>query len=183
MYSGIGIIFLRPSPVNISSLYKKLKLFKQLSLTPLSKGEWLVSKVLWCIFLGVISFVLMVGVGTFGFGAHVYLSVWLIPFLILGPMFFVSFNDIMAYYMRTERHTTSCTNINWDSHLRYVLCFGLRRHSSFLLTLGPQLHLHIFRTVPSSQSKGHMSLQIVSGGLSDAKYILQEEFLSWCFNR
>ena len=84
------------SLVNISSLYKKLKLFKQLSLTPLSKGEWLVSKVLWYIFLGVISFVLMVGVGVFGFGAHVSLSVWLIPFLILGPMFFASLGMVIG---------------------------------------------------------------------------------------
>jgi ABC-2 type transport system permease protein len=84
------------SLVNISSLYKKLKLFKQLSLTPLSKGEWLISKVLWYIFLGAISFVLMVGVGAFGFGAHVSLSVWLIPFLILGPMFFASLGMVIG---------------------------------------------------------------------------------------
>jgi ABC-2 type transport system permease protein len=84
------------SLVSISSLYKKLKLFKQLSLTPLSKGEWLVSKVLWYIFLGIISFILMVGVGALGFGAHVFLSAWLIPFLILGPMFFASLGMVIG---------------------------------------------------------------------------------------
>jgi ABC-2 type transport system permease protein len=39
------------SLVNISSDYKKNKLFKQLSLTPLTKMEWLTSKILWYIVL------------------------------------------------------------------------------------------------------------------------------------
>ncbi len=84
------------SLVNISALYKKTKLFKQFSLTPLSKSEWLVSKILWYIFLGVISFVLMVLAGELLFGAHVLLSVWLIPFLILGPMFFASLGMLVG---------------------------------------------------------------------------------------
>jgi ABC-2 type transport system permease protein len=76
------------SLVNISSEYKKTKLFKQLSLTPLTKMEWLASKVLWYIVLTAASFLLMVGVGIFVFGAHVTLTVWLIPFIVLGPMLF-----------------------------------------------------------------------------------------------
>ena len=39
------------SMVNISSEYKKTKLFKQLSLTPLTKGEWLASKIMWYVTL------------------------------------------------------------------------------------------------------------------------------------
>ncbi len=39
------------SMVNITSEYKKVKLFKQLSLTPLHKMEWLASKVIWYIVL------------------------------------------------------------------------------------------------------------------------------------
>jgi ABC-2 type transport system permease protein len=76
------------SLVNISSEYKKTKLFKQLSLTPLTKMEWLTSKVLWYIVLTIAGFLLMVGVGVFAFGAHVTLTVGLIPFLVLGPMLF-----------------------------------------------------------------------------------------------
>ena len=53
------------SLVNISSEYKKTKIFKQLSLTPLTKMEWLTSKVMWYIVLGAFSFLLMVGVGIF----------------------------------------------------------------------------------------------------------------------
>ena len=84
------------SLVNISSEYKKTKLFKQLSLTPLTKMEWLASKVLWYIVLTIISFLLMVGVGVFVFGAHVTLTVWLIPFLVLGPTLFASLGMLVG---------------------------------------------------------------------------------------
>lgn len=84
------------SLVNISSEYKKTKLFKQLSLTPLTKMEWLASKVLWYIVLTTLSFLLMVSVGVLLFGAHVTLTVWLIPFLILGPTLFASLGMLVG---------------------------------------------------------------------------------------
>ena len=77
------------SLVNISSEYKKTKLFKALSLTPLTKMEWLISKVLWYIVLTIAGFALMVAVGVLAFGAHVTLTVGLIPFLVLGPSAFL----------------------------------------------------------------------------------------------
>ncbi len=84
------------SLVNISSEYKKNKLFKQLSLTPLTKMEWLTSKVIWYIVLTIAGFLLMVGVGVFAFGAHVTLSLWLLPFLILGPMLFAALGMLVG---------------------------------------------------------------------------------------
>ncbi len=84
------------SLVNISSEYKKTKLFKQLSLTPLTKMEWLASKVLFYVLLSAVSFVLMVSVGIFAFGAHVTLTVWLIPFLVLGPTLFASLGMLVG---------------------------------------------------------------------------------------
>ena len=84
------------SLVNISSEYKKTKLFKQLSLTPLTKMEWLASKVIWYVTLTVSSFLLMVLVGVFVFDAHITLTIWLIPFLILGPMLFSSLGMLVG---------------------------------------------------------------------------------------
>jgi ABC-2 type transport system permease protein len=84
------------SLVNISSEYKKTKLFKQLSLTPLTKMEWLISKMMWYIVLTIAGFLLMVGVGVFAFDAHVALTPWLIPFLVLGPMLFASLGMLVG---------------------------------------------------------------------------------------
>ncbi len=84
------------SLVNISSEYKKTKLFKQLSLTPLTKMEWLASKMIWYIVLTIAGFLLMVGVGIFAFDAHVAITPWLIPFLVLGPMLFAALGMLVG---------------------------------------------------------------------------------------
>ncbi len=88
------------SLVNISSNYKKTKLFKQLSLTPLTKIEWLASKVLWYIVLSAISFLLMVAVGVLAFGAHITLTIWILPFLIIGPTLFAALGMLVGTVSR-----------------------------------------------------------------------------------
>ncbi len=78
------------SVVNIASEYKKEKIFRQLSLTPLTRGEWLVSAILWFIVLTAISAFLMIGIGQGLFHAHVGFTLLLLPFLVIGPALFVS---------------------------------------------------------------------------------------------
>ncbi len=82
--------------VNISSSYRRDKVFKLLSLTPLTKTEWLLSKIVWYIGTTVISFILMTIVGTYVYGAHITLN-WGIPmFLLIGPFFFVSLGMLIG---------------------------------------------------------------------------------------
>jgi ABC-2 type transport system permease protein len=99
------------SLVNISSEYKRIKLFKQLSLTPLTKIEWLASKVLFYILLSVASFLLMVAVGVLAWHAHVVLSVWLIPFLVLGPMLFASLGMLVGTISKSTETASVVGNI------------------------------------------------------------------------
>lgn len=99
------------SLVNISSEYKRIKLFKQLSLTPLTKIEWLASKVLFYILLSASSFLLMTAVGVFAFGAHIVLSLWLIPFLVLGPMFFASLGMLVGTISKSTETASVVGNI------------------------------------------------------------------------
>jgi len=99
------------SLVNISSEYKKTKLFKQLSLTPLTKMEWLISKVLWYIVLSSVSFLLMVGVGIMAFGAHVTLTIWLVPFLVLGPTLFAALGMLVGTVSKNPESAGVAGNI------------------------------------------------------------------------
>jgi len=78
------------SMVNVSSTWKRDKLFRQLSLTPLSRGEWLTATFLWYVLLAFVSTLLLLGVGTALFGAHVTLTALAVPFLVVGPILFVS---------------------------------------------------------------------------------------------
>jgi ABC-2 type transport system permease protein len=82
--------------VNISSQYKRDKIFKQLSLTPLTKTEWLLSKIMWYIGLTFVSFFLMTTAGTLFFGAHITYTAAVIPFLLLGPFLFVSLGMLVG---------------------------------------------------------------------------------------
>jgi ABC-2 type transport system permease protein len=99
------------SLVNLSSEYKRLKLFKQLSLTPLTKFEWLSSKVLFYIILSAISFMLMVAVGVAAWGAHVILSPWLILFLILGPTMFCSLGMLVGTVAKSTETAAVVGNV------------------------------------------------------------------------
>ncbi len=82
--------------VNVSSQYKRDKIFKQLSLTPLTKTEWLIAKILFYFAITIASFVLMSAVGIFAFGAHISFSIWILPFLLLGPFLFVSLGMLVG---------------------------------------------------------------------------------------
>lgn len=82
--------------VNLSSTYRRDKVFKLLSLTPLTKTEWLLSKIVWYIGTTLVSFVLMTVVGVYIFGAHISLTWGLGMFLVLGPFFFVSLGMLVG---------------------------------------------------------------------------------------
>jgi ABC-2 type transport system permease protein len=97
--------------VSISSDYKKTKLFKQLSLTPLTKTEWLTSKILFYILLSSVSFLLMAGVGILAFDANITLTLWLIPFLILGPLLFCSLGMLVGTVSKTPETASIVGNI------------------------------------------------------------------------
>jgi ABC-2 type transport system permease protein len=99
------------SLVNVSSEYKKSKMFKHLSLTPLTKMEWLTSKVIWYIVLSSISFLLMVGVGIVVYGAHVTLTLWLVPFLILGPTMSASLGMLVGTVSKNPESAGVAGNI------------------------------------------------------------------------
>lgn len=78
------------SMVNISSTWKRDKLFRQLALTPLTRSEWLTAAMIWYVLLAFASAVLLVLVGKAVFGAEVTLTLLSVPFLVLGPILFVA---------------------------------------------------------------------------------------------
>ena len=99
------------SMVNISSTWRQDKLFRQLSLTPLTRAEWLTATLLWYILLGVVSAVLLVGVGAALFGAHVSLTWAILPFLVVGPALFVSLGLLAGSVSSTPETAAVLGNI------------------------------------------------------------------------
>jgi ABC-2 type transport system permease protein len=99
------------SMVNVSSTWKRDKLFRQLSLTPLTRAEWLTATFLWYVVLAFVSTVLLLGVGTAVFGAHVTLTALTLPFLVAGPILFVSIGLLAGSVSNTPESAGVIGNI------------------------------------------------------------------------
>ena len=89
------------SMVNISSTWKRDKLFRQLSLTPLSRAEWLTATLLWYVVLAFISAALLIAVGAAAFGSKVAVGWLTVPFLVAGPILFVALGLLAGSVSRT----------------------------------------------------------------------------------
>ncbi|HTT14760.1 MAG TPA: ABC transporter permease [Thermoplasmata archaeon] len=99
------------SMVDVASSYRKDGIFRQLSLTPLTRAEWLTSRILWYIVLTFVSAGIMIGTGAYLFNAHVLVTVQLIPFLVAGPFLFVSLGMLAGSVARTPESAALIGNI------------------------------------------------------------------------
>ncbi len=97
--------------VNVSAQYKRDKIFKQLSLTPLTKTDWLLAKIGFYIMMTCVSFLLMSAFGVAAFGAHITFTPWIIPFLILGPFMFVSLGMLVGTVSRSVESAAVVGNL------------------------------------------------------------------------
>ncbi len=99
------------SMVDIASNYRKDGIFRQLSLTPLTKAEWLTSRIVWYVLLTFVTAGIMIGAGVGLFGAHVEVTLGVVPFLIVGPFFFVSLGMLAGTVTRTPETAALIGNI------------------------------------------------------------------------
>ena len=99
------------SMVDVASSYRKEGLFRQLSLTPLTRAEWLASRVLWYTLLTFAAAGIMIGIGFGVFHAHVTVSWDLVPFLLVGPFFFVSLGMLAGSAAPTPESAAVIGNI------------------------------------------------------------------------
>jgi ABC-2 type transport system permease protein len=99
------------SMVDVAAGYRKDGIFRQLSLTPLTRAEWLTSHILWYTALTFVTAGIMIGAGIVLFGAHVLVTVGLIPFLIAGPLLFVSLGMLAGSVAKTPESAALIGNI------------------------------------------------------------------------
>ena len=99
------------SMVDIASSYRKEGIFRELSLTPLTRSEWLFSRILWYVALTFVTTAIMIGAGVLLFGAHVTVTAGLLPFLVVGPFFFVSLGMLAGSVAKTPESAALIGNI------------------------------------------------------------------------
>jgi ABC-2 type transport system permease protein len=99
------------SMVDVAAGYRKDGIFRELSLTPLTRSEWLTSHILWYTALTFVTAGIMIGAGLELFGAHVNLTLGLIPFLVVGPLLFVSLGMLAGSVAKTPESAALIGNI------------------------------------------------------------------------
>jgi ABC-2 type transport system permease protein len=99
------------SMVDVAASYRKDGIFRELSLTPLTRAEWLTSHILWYMVLTFITAGIMIAAGIELFGAHVNVTLALVPFLIVGPLLFVSLGMLAGTVAKTPESAALIGNI------------------------------------------------------------------------
>lgn len=100
----IGFSILTYSLFSITSMsakYRLLNIFKELSLTPLTKSEWLFSIVLWNFLIGGLSFVIVTLIAHFAFNVTITLNILIIPYLVMAVALFVAIGIIIGTVAKT----------------------------------------------------------------------------------
>ena len=129
--------------VDLTATYRKEKLFRQLSLTPLSKAEWLSSKILWYVGLTFVSAAIIIAVGDGLFGAHATLSWGMLPFLVVGPFFFVALGMLAGSLSRTPETAAIAGNaIGFPMMFLSGTFFPVSEFGSTLQTIAKVLPLY-----------------------------------------
>jgi ABC-2 type transport system permease protein len=99
------------SMVELVSTYRKDGFFRQLSLTPLTRAEWLTARILWYIGLTLVSAAVMLAVGIYVFGAHITIPLAMLPFLFVGPFLFVSLGMLAGSVTKSPESAAVIGNI------------------------------------------------------------------------
>jgi len=99
------------SMVDVAAGYRKDGIFRELSLTPLTRAEWLTSHILWYTALTFLTAGIMIGAGAELFGASVNITLGIIPFLIVGPLLFVSLGMLAGSVAKTPESAALIGNI------------------------------------------------------------------------
>ena len=95
----------------VVSTYKKDKIFRQLSLTPLTKSEWFLSKVLWYLFISAISAIIIIAIGKFLFNSSFTPTLLMIPFLLIGVFMFTCLGTLSGAVSKSEESASVIGNV------------------------------------------------------------------------
>ncbi|MCK5547574.1 MAG: ABC transporter permease [Thermoplasmata archaeon] len=96
---------------SICSEYRNRGFFKLLATTPLRKSEWLVSKILWYMFVLYLSFALMLIVGILLFGLKVTLTLIALVVVAVGVLLFTSLGMLIGTITKNPETSAAIANV------------------------------------------------------------------------
>lgn len=110
----VGFSILTDSLFTVTSMtskYRLMNIFSQLSLTPLKKSEWLISVFAWHLIIAFLSLFIIVGIGHFAYGVSLTLNFWVPLFVITGSLLFVSLGLLIGSVAKSVESSGLASNI------------------------------------------------------------------------
>lgn len=95
---------------NMTSKYRLMNIFSQISLTPLKKSEWLISVFAWHLIIAFISLAIILGIGHFAYSVPVTLNIWVPVFVIFGSLLFVSLGLLIGSVSNSVETSSLASN-------------------------------------------------------------------------
>lgn len=184
----IGFVILTSpmfSMTYVVSSYKREKIFRQLSLTPLTKSEWFVSKFLWYFIISALSAAEIMAIAFYMFGSQVSFTFLMIPFLLLGVFLFTSLGVLAGAVSKTEEGASVLGNIiTFPMMFLAGTFFPISIMPSWLQTFAHGLPLfYIIDGLNSVMLYSNMSAalndSIISIGLAVVIFIATYSVFSW----
>lgn len=109
----IGFSILTDSLFSVTAMvskYRLMKIFNQLSLTPLRKSDFLISVFIWHLIIAAASFFIIILIGHFAFSAVIRLDALIIPYIIFAALLFVSMGILIGVVAKTSESASVISN-------------------------------------------------------------------------
>ncbi len=129
--------------VAINTRYRKNGVLRKVATTPMTKAEWVLSKVLYQIFVAFLSMTCLVVVGVLVYGVKVSINPLVILLIIAGSMTFSGIGMIVARFVKDEEAAESAgAAITFPMMFLSGIFFPLSMMPSYLQTIGMVMPLY-----------------------------------------
>lgn len=170
---------------SITTEYENRGFLKLLATTPITKAEWLFSKILWYIFLIIVSFGVMLVAGVLAFGAKLTITPMAIVIIMVGVLLFTSLGLFLGSLAKDTATSAAIANaIGFPMMFLSGSFFPLESMPDFLQTIAMAMPLtYVNNGLRDTMIFGNMSAALwnlaIVAILAVAFFILAAKLTSW----
>jgi ABC-2 type transport system permease protein len=129
--------------IAVNTRYRKNGILRKVATTPMTKAEWVISKVVYQIFVAFISMGALVAVAVLVYGVKVHFNPLVILLVVTGSMTFSGLGMIVARFVKDEEAAESAGGaINFPMMFLSGIFFPLEMMPSYLQAVGKVMPLY-----------------------------------------
>jgi ABC-2 type transport system permease protein len=129
--------------IAVNTRYRKNGILRKVATTPMTKAEWVISKVSYQIFLAFLSMAALLTVAMLAYGVRIHLNALVFLLIITGSMTFSGLGMIVARFVKDEEAAESAgAAINFPMMFLSGIFFPLEMMPSYLQAIGKVMPLY-----------------------------------------